>query len=273
MTKRNFGAALATFGLLVGGSLTHIGCSDSSSGKFYPPPASSTDSGQAQVALSSAQTTNSAAALALGATLSFMNTGSFVGLQNPPAVTATGDPNTVGTVTVDFGTGTVVNNAIISGQIVSTFTRSGNDATITTVFNGFETTTTAHGTATTVGTLTTTTTMAGTVATGTITGSVTTTQSGDATTVTPNLTYSYDGTAGTIVLNGTSAIVSSSVGSWTATLTNVAASVTAATREITSGSVRLDRSGIPISLNFVITGPNTGTVTITPGGITQSFTL
>ena len=110
--------SLRIAGLLLAGIIT-AACSDLSS-----KLAALTDPETAEATASSAPITASLGSMALEASLNRIDAGDFAALSGPPSVVATGNP-TSGTVTLDFGTGTEVNNATVSGTVVGTYTVSG----------------------------------------------------------------------------------------------------------------------------------------------------
>ncbi len=257
-------------GMLLAGIMCS-GCSDSST------IAGLLDANNAESTASAGQTTAALSSMALEASLFQIEPANFAPLSGPPGVTPTGDP-TSGTVTVDFGAGTVVNNATVSGTMVATYlVTGGTSVSITVTFSGLTANTSAGGAATIAGSLTLTGTLTGNSnITGTFAGSVTATTSGNTTTVTPNLTYAINGapTTGDITLDGTVGLDSSIYGDWIATLTAINGTVSQSTREITSGIVALDRSGfLPVTATMTFTGANSGTLVVSPSGFTRNFDL
>lgn len=235
-----------------------------------------TDADNAEATASSTHTTAALGSLALEATLNQIDPTNFAPLSGPPAVTAVGDA-TSGTVTIDFGTGTEVNNATVSGTVVGTYSVSGNSVTVTVTFSSLTANTSKAGSMAIDGSLTLTATLNGTSnISGAFTGSVTATVGGETTTVTPNLTYNIDGTptSGDIDLAGTMGIDSSVYGDWTATLSAITATVSQSTRSINSGTLELDRSSFPpITVTMQFTGANSGTLEVSPTGYSKDFTL
>ena len=260
--------SLRIAGLLLAGSIT-AACSSSLS--------KLTDPVQAEATASSAQITAALGSMALEASLNQIDSSNFAPLSGPPSVVATGDP-TSGTVTLDFGTGTEVNNATMSGTVVGTYTVSGGtDVSVTVTFSDLTANTSAGGNAGITGSLTLTATLNGTSnISGAFTGSLTAAVNGETATVTPNLTYSLDGTpsTGDITLAGTMGLDSSLYGDWDATLTALTATISQSNRAINSGTLELERSGLlPITATMVFTGENSGTLDISPGGFEKEFTL
>ncbi len=253
-------------GMLLAGIMCN-GCGDSST------IAGLLDANNAESTASAAQTTAALSSIALQASLNQIDSTHFAPLDGPPGVT----PG-IGTVTVDFGAGTMANNATVSGTMLGTYTvTGGTEVSITVTFSGLTANTSAGGAAAIDGSLTLTGTLNGSSnITGTLAGTVTATTSGNTTTVTPNLTYAIDGTptTGDITLDGTVGLDSSIYGDWTATLTTVNGTVSQSTREITSGVVDLDRSGFPpVTATMTFTGANSGTLVVTPSGFTRNFDL
>lgn len=246
---------------------TWAGCSDISK---------ITDPEVAEATASSAHTTAALGSMVLQASLNQIDAAHFAALNGPPSVVATGNA-TLGTVTLDFGTGTTVNNATVSGSVVGNYTVSGNSVTVNVTFSGVTAETGSAGSMAVTGSLTVTATLNGSSnISGTLTGSVTTDAAGNTTTVTPNLTYNIDGTptTGDINLAGTIGLDSSVYGDWTATLTAINATLSQASRDINSGTLELERNSFPsITATMLFTGLNTGTLDISPGGFQKSFTL
>lgn len=235
-----------------------------------------TDPEIAEATASSAHTTWTLGSMALQASLNQIDSGNFAALSGPPSVGATGN-STAGTVTLDFGTGTTVNNATVAGTVVGTYSVTGNAVTVTVTFSGVTAQTNAAGSMAITGSLTVTATLNGSSnISGTLTGSVTTDVAGNTTTVTPNLTYDIDGTptTGDIDLAGTIDLDSSLYGDWEATLTAINATVSQTSRNINSGTLELDRSSFPsVTATLQFTGTNQGTLDISPGGFSKDFTL
>ncbi len=235
-----------------------------------------TDPETAEATASSAHTSAALGSIALEACLNQVDPSHFAPLSAPPSVSATGDANG-GTVTVDFGTGTKVNNATVSGTVIGTYSVSGSSVSVTVTFSGVTAQTAAAGPIAVTGSLTLTATLNGSSnVSGTLTGSVTTTAGSNTTTVTPNLTYSVDGTptTGDIDLNGTIGLDSSVYGDWTATLNAINATISQTSRDINSGTLVLDRSSFPsITVTMQFSAANTGTLDVSPSGYTRSFTL
>ncbi|MHC4814284.1 MAG: hypothetical protein ACYTGO_18040 [Planctomycetota bacterium] len=262
MFRRSLGVA----GMLLAGFLWS-GCSDASK---------LTDADTAEATASSAHTTAALGSMALEASLNQIDPTNFAPLSGPPSVNAVGNA-TSGTVTIDFGTGTQVNNATVSGTMIGTYSVSGNSVTVTVTFSSLTANTSAGGDATFDGSLTLAATLNGTSnIAGTLTGSVTASNGGDTTTVTPNLTYAIDGTptTGDITLAGTVGLDSSVYGDWTATLTAITATVSQTDRVINSGTLAMARTSFPpITATMVFTGQNSGTLDVSPGGFSKNFTL
>jgi len=234
-----------------------------------------TDPEAAEATASSAHTTAALGSVVLEAALNQIDAANFAPLNGPPSVVATGNA-TAGTVTLDFGTGTAVNNATIAGTAVGTYSVSGNSVTVTVTFSGMTAQTSSAGSMAVTGSMTLTATLNGSSnISGAMTGTVTTTVGSDTNAVTPNLTYSIDGTptTGDITLAGTIGLDSSVYGDWTATLTAINATVSQTSRDINSGTLELDRSSFPITATMLFTGANTGTLDISPGGFQKDFTL
>ena len=235
------------------------------------------DASQAESTASAAHTNAALSALALEAALFEIDAVNFAPLTAPPTVSATGTP-IFGTVTIDFGAGTDVNNATVAGTVIAAYTVTGNSVSINVTPSGLTTNTQSGGTMTLTGSMTVTATLNGTPTNiaGAITGTMTATSVSDTVTITPNLTYVLDGTptTGDITLDGTIGIDSSRYGDWTATLTAINATVSQATRAINSGTLVMDRNFIlPITATLVFTGSNIGTIDVNPSGYTRSFSL
>lgn len=232
---------------------------------------------KSEATTASAQSSTALGSLALEASLNQIDP-TYAPLTGPPTVTpGVGNTATSGTVNLDFGSGTVVNNATVSGQIDAAYTVSANAATVTVTYTNVSVDTAAAGVVVLSGSLTITVadvTLAPS-ATGTITGTLTAASTDDVTTITPDLTYSVSGTAPTsIVVDGTMGLQSTAYGDWDGTFTGVTGSISPLTREITAGSINLASTSIPgLGADFVFTGANTGTVTIAPTGISTAFTL
>jgi hypothetical protein len=240
-------------------------------------PAGLLDAQQAEATVSTVHTSAALGSMALQASLNQIDPTNFAPLSSPPLVNGTGDA-TSGTVNIDFGTGTMVNNATVAGEMVASYTvTGGTSVSITVTFSNLTTMTSAAGTATIGGSLT----LSGTLnsssnITGTISGSLTAMASGNSTTVTPTLTYAIDGTpsTGDITVDGTVGIDSSLYGEWTATLTAIHALISQATRVIDTGTAALERSGFPsVTVTMMFTGANAGSLEVDPSGYTKNFTL
>ncbi|RMG18188.1 MAG: hypothetical protein D6731_02700 [Planctomycetota bacterium] len=265
--------AFAVASLFAAASLFVAGCGGDSGDVFV------SDGDQGQAVAANTQATGALTSLAVEASLNQADAANFTALQTPPQVTATGSA-TNGTVSLDFGTGTVVNNATVEGVLTADFTASGASgsisATVTVTFSNLRVQTARGGDATLNGQVTVSVTTTGSTATGSITGSVTAVSNLDTVTVTPSLTYTINGspTGGTVQLGGTVGIDSQRYGDWTATFTNLLASITATARDITQGSLALTRNSSPsVTVTLTFTAPNQGTLTVTPSGVSTSFTL
>ncbi len=234
------------------------------------------DASQAESTASAAHTNAAVSSLALEAALFQIDAANFAPLTGPPTVSATGTP-TVGTVTIDFGAGSDVNNATVAGTVTAAYTVTGNSVSITVTPSGLTTNTQSGGTMTLTGATTVTATLNGTSnIAGAITGTMIATSVSDTVTITPNLTYAIDGTptTGDITLDGTIGILSTRYGDWTATLTAINGTISQATRAINSGTLVMDRNFIlPITATLVFTGSNVGTIDVNPSGYTRSFSL
>jgi hypothetical protein len=234
------------------------------------------DSDAAEATASSAHLTTALGSIIRQASLNQIDPTHFGALSSPPSVSATGNPS-AGTVTIDFGVGTMVNNATVAGTAVGTYSVTGNSVSVTVSFSGLTAQTSAAGSMTVGGSLTVTATLNGSSnITGGLNGSVTTSVAGFDTTVTPNLTYSIDGTpsTGDFDVDGTIGLDSSVYGDWTATLTAINATISQASRDINSGTLEMDRSSFPsVTVTMQFTGTNTGTLDVSPSGFTKSFTL
>jgi len=240
-------------------------------------PAGALDARQAEATVSTVQTTAALGSLALEASLYQIDPTNFAPLSSPPDVNATGDA-TSGTVTVDFGTGTAVNNATVAGTMLASYSVSGGTTvSITVTFSGLTTSTSAAGTATIGGSLTVSATLNGSSnVSGAISGSVTANTMQSMTTVTPSLTYSIDGTptTGGITVDGSVGVDSSLYGQWTANLTAIQATISQASRVISSGVAALQRNSFPnVTVTMTFTGSNTGSLEVNPSGYTKSFML
>ncbi len=225
---------------------------------------------------SSAHTTTALGAIALQACLNEIDPGHFAPLSTPPGVIATGDASG-GTVTIDFGTGTRVNNATVSGAVVANYGVSGDSVTITVTFSGLAARTTPAGSMGITGSLTVTATLNDTSSiSGALSGAVTTTASSNITVLTPNLAFAIDGTpiTGDVGIDGTMGADSSAHGSWTATLTGIHATVSQSSRDIRSGTLAMQHDEyLSYTVTMQFTAPNTGTLDVSPSGATKIFTL
>jgi hypothetical protein len=258
--------------LVIALSLFASACSESSSSSTN---AGVPDQDQAQVIVASTQTVPAAAQLTLGATLNQIDPTNFPPLQSPPTAMVTGNAS-AGTVNLDFGAGTTVNNATFAGTLQSTYTVTGNDVSITVDLTGLTIITTSAGSVDAAGTLTIVATLNGTaMITSTITGTVTLTNPTQTVTVTPNLTVTLDGQTSLATANGTSGIDHNMLGVWTANFNNIVASqALSAMRSINSGVLSLTRQTAPsLTAEFTFTGANSGDLVVSPLGLTISFVL
>jgi hypothetical protein len=250
-------------------------CSDSSSSSPGPFNTGLVEQADSQTILLVASTTMAASTLALQAALNQIDPTNFQALQGPPATSATGN-TTAGTVTLDFGAGTTINNSTFSGMFTSAYTAAGNSVSVSLNLTGLSIQTNSTGTAAATGILVVGATLNATSnITGTVTGTAALTNATDTITVTPNLTLALDGQTAASTLNGTSGIVHDTLGTWNATITNIVATqLMTATRTINSGAVSLVRQTAPsLTVDFNFTGANMGILSIPALGLTVSFTL
>lgn len=253
--------------------LVAAGCNDSSSDFF-------SDGGDVGLAAHSpVVVANSAAQMALQASLAIMDPANFAAVQGTrPSVNPSGT-STNGSVTLDFGSsqtsGTTINDAVLRGQIQATFVRNANSATVTVTFTTLVATTESLGTVLVDGNMTYACTLNGGTVTGTISGSVDTDASSDFSTFSPSSMSFTLSSSGSNVISGSGSVDSSARGDWTVTYTNVAYAVDPPlSRVVSSGTAVVTRNtGSALSVSLLFTGPNVGTLTVSPGGSTRSFDL
>lgn len=266
-----FGLAAFVFAL---GGLAAEGCGGSRRrGLFF-------DVGDEAIAANSpALIGHAAGKLALQAALAAMEPGSYAAPQARPHVQTSGTA-TNGTVVLDFGdfgtSGTRVDEATLRGLVVATYVRNGAAATVSVSFQTLVASTTHLGLVDVFGTLTYACTISGPTCTGAVSGSVTTDDGFDVSTAqTSGVTFTLSGTPGTLVLSGTTFVASSARGAWTITYVGLTSAVDPpSARFISAGTAVITRtSGSALSVSLLFTGPNQGTLTLSPGGGTRSFKL
>jgi hypothetical protein len=216
------------------------------------------------------------AEVALQATLSLTLPGTF----DPPigpTLTASGTP-TSGTVLVDFGSGSILNQLTLNGAVMVSWDQTGPNAwTVTVTFTRFGTDSLIGGSSSLDGALTLAVSVTGSVATTGLSGSVTRVTSsllsGTSTlTIAPNLVYTIDRAAAATVLDGSLTVTTDSgtVGGWTAS----ARSLTFADDSVQSGELELERDSFPrVEVLFEFTAPDEGEWTLTPPGVSGTFSL
>lgn len=254
--------------------LASAGCNDTSSGIFF------FDAGDVGLAAHSpAVVAHSAAQMALKASLAIMEPGSFQPVQGTrPNISASGTA-TNGSVTVDFGSsqtsGTEISDATLRGEVQATFVRSGNSATVTVTYTTLVATTEHLGTVVVDGSLTYACTINGGTVTGTISSSVDVDSSRDFSRFTSTSLSFTLSSAGSNVISGSSNVQSTARGDWTISYANVTYTVDPQqARVVSSGSAVVTRNtGSALSVSLLFTGPNVGTLTVSPGGSTRSFDL
>jgi len=270
---RSFLVVVVLAGLIGGANC--LGCSSGSSSSGGAPAESDAAAAQGTTG-SSVQAATTPATVALQATLAAIDS-AFPALGAPPTVTRTGTAMS-GTVTVDFGGGTVVNAATVSGAVSVTYDRAGNSATFSLSFVDVLVTTSANGALAVDGSLTSSVTLGGAgTASGTLDGSLSVASTGasgqsDAVSVTFDLSWTASG--GALVLSGRTTSSGTRHGSWTIDLASLTFALAAPPRAISAGTISLLRqAGAPVTVTIVFTGPNTGTITTTPPGTTTAFSL
>lgn len=265
--------AVCSIAFVASSALAGAGCNDSSGDFFF-------DAGDVGLAAHSpAVVAHSAGEMALQASMAIMQPGSFTAVQGTrPSVSASGTA-TNGSVVLDFGSsqtsGTVINDATLRGQVQATFVRNGNSATVTVTYTTLTARTDHLGDTSVSGTLTYACTINGGTVTGTITASVTVDGSPDRSTFTSTaLSFTLSST-GSNVISGSSTVSSTVRGDWTVSYANVTYTVDPPlSRVVSSGSAVVTRNtGQALSVSLLFTGPNVGTLTVSPGGSTRSFDL
>lgn len=257
--------------VLVG--LSSAGCNDSGSGFFF-------DAGDVGLAAHSpAVVAHAAGQMALQASLALMEPGSFQPVQGTrPSISPSGTA-TNGSVVVDFGSsqtsGTEIADATLRGEVQATFVRNGNSATVTVTYTTLVATTEHLGTVVVDGTLTYACTINGGTVTGTISASIDVDSSRDLSRFrATSLSFTLS-SSGTNVISGSSDVQSTARGDWTISYANMSYNVDPPlARVVSSGSAVVTRStGSAFSVSLLFTGPNVGTLTVSPGGSTRSFDL
>ncbi|MCO5165536.1 MAG: hypothetical protein M9894_04090 [Planctomycetes bacterium] len=219
---------------------------------------------------------HAAGQLALQAALAAMEPGTFTTPQARPHVQTSGTA-TNGTVVLDFGdlgtSGARVNEATLRGLVVATYARSGAAATVTVSFQTLLASTAHLGLVDVFGTLTYACTISGSTCAGVVSGAVTTDGGFDTTTVQTS-SVSFTLSAGSMVLAGTSVVTSTARGAWTITYAGLtSATDPPAARFISTGTAVITRASGSLAVSLLFTGPNQGTLTLSPGGGTRSFKL
>lgn len=258
----------AVVGLVAGG------CNGSSSPRYFD------DLGDVGLAAHSpASVAHSAGQMALHAAMAVMEPGTFPPVDgNRPNVSYSGTA-TNGGVVVDFGgsntSGTEISDATLRGELEAVFTRNGNSVIVTITFTTLVATTEYLGTVAVDGTMTYNGTINGNTVTGNVSGSIDTDNSFDFSTFTPSSMSFTFSSAGTNVLTGSGTVASTARGNWGLTYADVTYHVNPfGQRWVDSGSAVVTRnSGSAVSVSLLFTGPNVGTLTISPGGTTRSFDL
>lgn len=255
-------------------ALATAGCGKSSSPKFFQ------DAGDVGLAAHSpAVVAHSAAQMALHAAMAYMEPGTFPPVHGSRPNLSYAGSTTNGGVVVDFGgsstSGTEISDARLRGEVEAVFTRSGNNIIVTVDFTTLLATTEYLGTVAVDGTMTYNGTINGGTVTGTVSGSVDTDNAFDFSTFTPSSMSFTFSSAGTNVLTGSGTVSSTARGNWTVTYANVTYHVDPfGQRWVDSGSAVVTRNtGSALSVSLLFTGPNSGTLTISPGGRTRSFDL
>lgn len=265
------------YAVAVVGSFGFVGLQGCSSGSSSGGTTTTTDAAAAEETTgTTVQAATAPATVGIEAALAAIDS-SFPALGAPPTVTVTGT-STDGTVTVDFGTATVVNNATVGGSVAVSYVRSGNGATLGLTFSGLEVTTSANGSVTVSGDLTSSVTLGGSgTASGTLKGTMTVSTSssnGQTDSVTSTLDLTWSASAGTLVVSGRITSNGTRNGSWTLDLASLTLAVAAPPRSITAGTITLMRQlGVPVTVTIAFTGTNTGTITTNPPGTTTTFSL
>lgn len=271
--QRARSASVAILLLLMPG-LAASGCNGSSGSLYFQ------DLGDVGLAAHSpAVVAHSAAQMALQASMAFMEPGTFAPVQGTRPNVVNSGTSTNGSVLVDFGSsntsGTEISDATLRGEIQATFVRSGNSATVTVTFLTLVAQTESLGTVIVDGSLTYACTINGATVTGTISASVDVDSSADFSTYSANTLGFTLSSSGTNVLSGSSTVQSTARGNWSLSFSNVTYGVDPPTaRVVSSGTAVVTRNtGSALSVSLLFTGPNVGTLTMSPGGDTRSFDL
>lgn len=266
-------ASVAILLLTVPG-LGAAGCNDFSGNPFF------LDAGDVGLAAySPAVVAHSAAQMALQASMAAMEPGTFSPVQGTRPNVSYSGTSTNGSVTIDFGSsntsGTEISDATLRGELQATFVRSGNNATVTVTFLTLVAQTESLGTVTVDGSLTYACTINGGTVTGTISASVDVDSSIDFSTFSASSLSFTLSSSGTNVLSGSSRVQSTARGDWSLSDSNVTYGVDPPqSRVVSSGTAVVTRnSGSALSVSLLFTGPNVGTLTVSPGGDTRAFDL
>lgn len=265
---------LVSFAIVATVGAGAVGCNGSGGDVFFFDVA---DVGLA--AHSPAVVAHSSGQMALQAALAAMEPGAFPGIQGTrPNVSYSGTA-TNGSVVLDFGSsgtsGTEISDVTLRGELQATYVRNGANATVTVTYTTLVARTDHLGSVLVDGTITYGCTISGTTVTGTITASVDTDSSSDLSTFTSTSLSFTLSAAGTNVVSGSSSVQSTARGTWTLTHSNVTFGIDPPTsRVISSGSAVVTRtSGSALGVSLLFTGPDSGTLTVSPGGSTRSFEL
>lgn len=252
--------------------LLFLGCGDSSSSGGGGTTTSDSTQGE-EVTSAAVQAGAGTASLALQAALAQL-TSAVPAPQTPPSLSVTGDASS-GSATLDFGAGTTIYNATVSGAITSSWTRSGDSATVTLGFSSLSVTNAQNGTLLLSGDLSASVDLSGANPTGRLSGSLalsTSPTNGTSDSVSASFDVGYSLANTTLVLDSDVTLSSSRNGSWTLAMTSLTLDTSA--RAITSGTLTCTRTtGPSVTVTFAFTSANAGTLTVTPPGTSQPFSL
>lgn len=191
-----------------------------------------------------------------------------------PTISASGTPSS-GSLTVDFGSGSILNMLTLSGAVTGSWAQTGPTAwQVSLAFADFGTTSLLGGTSRLDGSLTLAVAITGTTVSATLSGSLTKVSTSllsgtSTTTITPSITYAIDAATGLSVLDGSLAIATDGLGTWTA----VADSLTFGSGAVQSGAFEMQRNSFPaVSVTFTFTQPNQGTYAVRPLGLPVTVT-
>lgn len=268
--------SLTTTGWIVLAGIAFGGCSSGSSGHGGAPlPTTTTTSSpvteaQSREVLTATTLVSQTAETPLLVAMGELSPGNFTTTTSGGVSinSTTSGSTTSGSATFDFSSSTST-----TGSISINYSGGNGAANLTLAFNGFGVNTSTQNLGLN-GTLTYVVAYSGSSATLTATGSLTMTVDGVTRTVAINMTVDYDGVLKRSVIAGTTTVTHSTLGVWTATLAGVTTAKNGADVVLTAGTVTLTRTlPFPATAVYVFTGNDSGTFTITPTGISGSFTL